>query len=157
MWKGYVFFLVHFFFIFGLHKLSKNYIRRDFIELPYTNPGVQTGSDPDEKPDPSFFKTRALFVCSSQNISSRHVSSRRKMTFAQTSPAKTFAFRMLNVTKHLETSKLAALNFTAAEVWIGEVWINRYSHTSSYILLNLITSNSYLYMLDKRNHMPYVS
>ena len=28
---------------------------------------------------------------------------------------------MLNVIKHLETSKLAASNFTAAEVWIGAV------------------------------------
>ena len=44
--------------------------------------------------------------------------------------------------KHLETSKLAALTVTAAEVWIGEVRINRIKyHTPPYII-NQITSKS---------------
>ena len=45
---------------------------------------------------------------------SRHVTS--QMTFALFSPEKSFWIPILNVMKHLETSKLAALTVTAAEV-----------------------------------------
>ena len=61
-------------------------------------------------PEPSSFTRRET----SRHVKRRHVTS--QMTFALFSPEKSFWVPILNVAKHLETSKLAALTATAAEV-----------------------------------------